>query len=96
MTVHRIPARIMANVSTVSNLLLVIVVKDLEGMTAVLKVNLLVDTLSNNQLFIPNSFIKIAKTMLIFSKGHLEGSIEITSKTGQSVKFTGKFAENLL
>ena len=34
--------------------------------------------------------------MLIFSKGHLEGSIEITSKTGQSVKFTGKFAENLL
>ena len=50
MTVHRIPARIMANVLTVSNLLLVIVVKDLEGMTAVLKVNLLVDTLSNDQL----------------------------------------------
>ena len=50
MTVHRIPARIMANVLTVSNLLLVIVVKDLEGMTAVLKVNLLIDTLSNDHL----------------------------------------------
>ena len=51
MTVHRIPARIMANVLTVSNLLHVIVVMDLEGMTVVLKVNLLVDTLSNDQLF---------------------------------------------
>ena len=49
MTAHQIPARIMANVLTVSNLLLVIVVKDLEGMTAVLKVKLLVDRLINDQ-----------------------------------------------
>ena len=95
MTAHQIPARIMANVLTVSNLLLVIVVKDLEGMTAVLKVNLLIDTLSNDHLN-SNNLIQIAKTIIFFSKGHLEGSIEITSKTGQSVKFTGKFAENLL
>ena len=49
MTVNRIPARIMANVWTVSNLLLVIVVKDLEERTAVLEVKLLVYILINDE-----------------------------------------------
>ena len=49
MTVNRIPARMMANVLTVLNLLPVIVVKDLEERTAVLEVKLFVHIFTNDE-----------------------------------------------